>query len=380
MNEVRKLLNVVYSKLDIAIELENQGLYLAASEKLIEAAESLLLAAKKSEGPLKRVRFLNAMALIEKAEKLSKKSEEFTKNLEVIDKKNYDEAMKILEEIGIINIKIPSVTFNDVAGLEEVKEEIRKKVIYPLKHPKLAEKYGIRAGGGILLYGPPGTGKTHIARAIANEVKAVFIPINPSSLVSQWFGEFEKNISKIFKAARLCAPSIIFIDEIDAIAPKRRSTSSSVMKRAVPTLLAEMDGITSEKEKPLLIVAATNDPWDIDEAIMRPGRFDEKIYIPPPDLKAREKIFQLNLEGKKCSKEINYQVLAELTEGYSGADIVYICRKASEKVFKEAVENGIEREMTMEDLMEAIKQVKPSITKELLKKYEEYKEKVERRR
>ena len=297
---------------------EASGLLREAAKKYLDSAQNLLLAARTSTGVLKTVRFENAELLMDRAEELKSKASK----AKLVASGRCRESLKMLEELGFgSSVEIPRVTLDEVAGMEQAKDEIKVKAIYPLKYPDIAREHHITAGGGILLYGPPGTGKTHMARAIANEIDALFIPVKPQSLLSQWFGVFEKKISKLFKAARLCSPSIIFIDEIEAMAPRRSSSSSSVMKRAVPTLLTELDGIDKREDPALLIVGATNSPWDLDEAIFRPGRFDEKIYIPPPALEARRLIFELNLRDKKCSPNLDLDLTAEKTERYSGADI-----------------------------------------------------------
>lgn len=370
--EVSSFLNRAYANLSEGMGAEGKGLFENAAEKYLVSAENLLLAARMSTGTLKIVRVENAEFLIDRAEELKRKASK----AKLMTSGRCGEAFKMLEELGLgVSAEIPKVTLDEVAGMERVKSEIKVKVIYPLKYPDIASEHGMKVGGGILLYGPPGTGKTHMARAIANEVDALFVPIKPQSLLSQWFGVFEKKISQVFEAARLCSPSIIFIDEIDAMAPKRRSSSSSVMKRAVPTLLTELDGIDKRNGVSMLIVGATNNPWDLDEAIFRPGRFDEKIYVPPPNFEARRMIFELNLRDRRCPAGLDLNLAAERTEGYSGADIRYICRRVAEKVFKDAVERGVRRAIEMSDLIEAIEEVSPSIPESLLKKFEKFSDK-----
>ena len=303
---------------------------------------------------------------IENAEKLIAKAENLRTLIRESSCKPSPDCENALRALGLESPKV-NVSFDDVAGLEQVKNEIRTKVIYPLLYPEEAKKYGVRAGGGLLLYGPPGTGKTFIAKAIASEVNAQFILCESSKLKDQWFGNFEKNIHKLFEAAKICAPSILFIDEIDDMAPKRSTSPSSVMKRAVAELLNCMDGMKSHS-KPILIIGATNVPWDLDEAILRPGRFDELIYVPPPDLPAREQIFKLNLK-KVPHDELDFAYLASITDGYSGADIAYICRKAGEFVFRDAIENGIQRNLSMTDITRAISEKPPSISKQYIARY-----------
>ncbi|WP_337860905.1 AAA family ATPase [Ferroplasma sp.] len=281
--------------------------------------------------------------------------------------KNTPEDHVFLDEMGIDNVDIPDISFNDVVGLDSVKDEVKIKILLPLIKKDLAKIYDIKAGGGILMYGPPGNGKTFIARAIAHEAKAYFININPSNLLNQWFGNFEKNIEKLFKYASKHSPSVLFFDEIDAIAPKRAKTNSSYMKRAVPALLSEMDGINSRNHA-LLIIGATNNPWDIDEAFLRPGRFDERIYIPPPDASAREQLFIIYLNNAKHD-DINYRYLSSITENFSAVDIRYVCEKAKENVFKEVLKTDNLRDITEDDLIEAINASKPSVSNELLAKY-----------
>lgn len=283
------------------------------------------------------------------------------------------EGEEILEEIGLEKPQIPRVTFEDVAGLEDVKREILAKLIYPpMRFRELSREYNVQFGGGMLLYGPPGTGKTFIAKAIANEANARFISVNPSALYSQWFGMFEKNITKLFRAAQLLAPSIIFFDEIDAIVPKREKSGSDAARRGVAQLLNEVGGIGSQKNRDIFILAATNNPWEIDEAMLRPGRFDIKIFVPPPDREARKKIFQLNLSKVKHLGPVDYDLLSAASEGYSGADIEFICKKAAQEAFLRAVKNGSPKPVETQDLLDVMRSIKPSIDSRLLERYKAY--------
>ena len=241
-----------------------------------------------------------------------------------------------------------------------------------MRYKELSQEYDINFGGGMLLFGPPGTGKTFIVKAIANEVKANFINVNQSSLSSKFFGEFEKNISSLFKAAYLLSPSIIFFDEIDSLVPKRSESDSDASQRGVSQLLQEVGGLNSQKNKNVFIIAATNNPWKIDEAIMRPGRFDVKIYVPLPDYEARKKIFELNLLKVKAVKNVDYDKLAKMTERYSGADIEFICRKTRENAFMEAVREGKKVYIETNDILNVLFGIKPSVDYSLIKKYDDY--------
>ncbi|MCK5341904.1 MAG: AAA family ATPase [Candidatus Heimdallarchaeota archaeon] len=281
----------------------------------------------------------------------------------------------MIEEEGdsksLILSQTPDISFDDVAGLEHVKEEIRLKLIYPFEHRQQAKKYGQKSGGGILLYGPPGTGKTMLARAVAGEVEADFFSVKPDKLMNQYVGNTEKKIANMFKTARECERAVIFIDEIESLIPKRKGQKSTIMSRVVPQFLAELDGVDTSNEN-ILFLGATNEPWSLDTAVLRPGRFDEKVYIPPPDPEARRKIFELNLEDKPLSYDIDLDELSELTENYSGADISYICKKAAAIPFKESIETGEERDVCMEDMMQAMDIVGSSLDEKGIKRFEDY--------
>ena len=349
--------------LERAINAETKGnkdeaikLYKIAYDKITELTKTL-------PDALKRKKQDQAAAILKIIESLDKDS---------VTTDKASEGKKILASLDISEPEIPDVTFNDVAGLNDVKNEIMSKIIYPMRYKELSEEYDINFGGGMLLFGPPGTGKTFIVKAIANEVKANFINVNQSSLSSKFFGEFEKNISSLFKAAYLLSPSIIFFDEIDSMVPRRDTSDSDASQRGVSQLLQEVGGLNSQKNKNVFIIAATNNPWKIDEAIMRPGRFDVKIYVPLPDYEARKKILELNLMKVKAVKDIDYDVLAKKTEHYSGADIEFICRKTRENSFMEAVKMGKKVYIETNDVLNVISGIKPSVDDALIKKYDDY--------
>jgi transitional endoplasmic reticulum ATPase len=333
--------------------VEAKGYYLQAGRHLFQAAE-------ESSGKLKEIRLLNAEKLLQKA-----------KSIETVRKASSLAEPETSADSFMLQEK-PNVTFDDVAGLDDVKKEIRDKIINPFLYPEEARRFGIKSGGGILLYGPPGTGKTYIAKAVAHEVDGAFFSIKPSDVMNKWVGESEKNIAKLFTEARKQAKSVIFIDEVESLIPKRKDSGSTIMQRVVPQILGEMDGVESNNST-ILFIGATNEPWSIDHAALRPGRFDEKIYIPPPDLNARIKMFELNLKVRPLENDIDFKKLAEQTEGYSGADIKQVCLKSALIPFHESIEAGIKRGISMSDLLSVLNVVKPSINPKVVKEYEQFK-------
>jgi len=250
------------------------------------------------------------------------------------------------------------ITFADVAGMEDVKEAIRTDIIYPFQHPEVYAQYNKTAGGGILLYGPPGCGKTYIAKATAGEIDAQFYSISIHELISTYVGIGERTLHDAFEMARHNAPSVLFFDEIDAIGMARGKTIG-VLRTLVNQFLIELDGIDSNNDK-VLIIGATNLPWEVDSALRRPGRFNKVLFVTPPDKKARVKLFELNMKGKPYEK-LDYERLAELTKQYSGADIARICDEASESAFREAIKTNQTVKISQSLLEEKIKTIHSSI-------------------
>lgn len=268
----------------------------------------------------------------------------------------------------------PTLRLSDVAGLEEVKEQIRLRMIYPFTHPHLATKFGIKQGGGILLFGPPGTGKTFLARAAAGELEAAFFVVKPSDLLSKWFGEAEQNVAALFAEARRYPRSVIFIDEIEGLMPKRTATQSSVMPRVVGQFLQELEGFQGQPpERALLFLGATNEPWMLDEAALRPGRFDVKLYVPLPDQPARLQMLQMHLKGKPLAPDVDLQAIAQRTEGYSGADLRALAEFATVQPFLDAVRNGVERPITLQDFEMGLERIKPSVSPKTVERFEAWK-------
>jgi SpoVK/Ycf46/Vps4 family AAA+-type ATPase len=266
----------------------------------------------------------------------------------------------------------PTLRFENIAGLEDVKAEIRLKMIYPFTRPDLAQRYGVPIGGGVLLYGPPGTGKTMIARAICAEIEATMFVITPASVLSKWVGEAEQNIKKLFDAAKAEARAIIFIDEIEALVPRRRHSQSSVMTRVVPQILQEIEGFDRKADRPLLFIGATNEPWSLDAAMMRPGRFDARIYVPLPDGPARHRLLELYLGPRPLADDVSFADLVERLDGFSGADIRAVSERAAAIPFIEAVGGGEPRAITMADVEQAIAEVGRSVRKQDLVRFEEF--------
>ncbi len=267
----------------------------------------------------------------------------------------------------------PSLRFEDVAGLDEVKEEIRLKMIYPFAHPELAQRFDIQPGGGVLLYGPPGTGKTMLARATAGEIDATFFRISAADVLSKWVGEAEQNIQKLFDAAAKETRSILFIDEIESLVPARRDEGSSVMQRVVPQILQGMEGFDNSKaQHPVLFMGATNVPWQLDPAVLRPGRFDERIYIPLPDLAARRKMLDIYLGKRPVADDVSFDALAQRLEGYSGADIKHLCDRAAVIPFLQGIAGREDGEITTAILDDVVRETAPSVLPQALARFEQW--------
>lgn len=272
------------------------------------------------------------------------------------------------------NKKYSKTRFDDIAGLKEAKEAFKEKVVMPFLHPELFEKFGKKAGGGILLYGLPGTGKTMFAEAAANEIDALFIPIKCSDIKSKWYGESEKKIKSIFDKARKADKAIIFFDEFEAIGAKR-TDSENGNNDLVPEILAEMQGVGSSSNKSVIIViAATNKPWAIDSAFMRPGRFDEKIYIPLPDFEARKKLFEIQLSKLPISNDLDFDYLAKITDGFNGADIKEVCEKLKMSAINGSLEKGDHQTIGMNDVKKIEGFIKSSVSFEDIERLKEFEE------
>ncbi len=266
------------------------------------------------------------------------------------------------------------IRFNDIAGLEEAKSAFKEKVVYAFEHKELYEKYGKRVGGGLLLYGLPGTGKTMFAEAASNETDALFIPIKCSDIKSKWYGESEANVKKIFEKARKAKKAIIFFDEFEAIGAKRTENGENGNNDLVSQILAEMQGIGSSSTNAIImVIAATNKPWAIDSAFLRPGRFDEKIYIPLPDFEARKKLFELKLKTVP-QENLYFEYLATITDGFNGADIGAFCDKLKMLAINKSIAQNVECPITMDEVQQVQSSIKSSVSNEDIERLLEFKE------
>lgn len=252
----------------------------------------------------------------------------------------------------------PRLRLDDVAGMAEVKERLQAAVLAPLRNPELSRLYKKTLGGGLLLYGPPGCGKTFIARALAGEMGAGFIAVSLADVLDMYIGQSERNIREIFEAARHRAPCVIFLDEVDALGRRRSQLRNNAARGTVNQLLSEMDGL--ESNKGVYVIGATNHPWDVDVALRRPGRFDRMLLVSPPDSAAREAILRYHLRDRPIAN-VDLAKVAQLADGYSGADLAYVCEVAAEQALVDSARSGAPRMIEMTDLEAAVRSGKPSI-------------------
>jgi SpoVK/Ycf46/Vps4 family AAA+-type ATPase len=250
------------------------------------------------------------------------------------------------------------IRFADIAGMADLKRTIRLQIIEPFLKPGLFAKFKKRAGGGILLYGPPGCGKTMMARAVATECRADFVSVGISDVLNMYIGESERNLALIFDKARAAKPCVLFFDELDALAFSRSKASSEHSRQVVNEFLSQLDGFSADNQE-VLVLAATNMPWDVDSAMKRPGRFSRQVFVPPPDAEARARIVELKIDGVP-HESIDPVAIAAATPQYSGADIEGLVELAKEYVLEEHITAGADRPIRQQDLLRAAKSLKPS--------------------
>ena len=261
----------------------------------------------------------------------------------------------------------PTERLDDVAGLAEVKADLRDKVITPFLHPEAYKKFNVKIGGGILMYGPPGNGKTFVAKAVAGELDAAFFNVNASQIKDKYVGETEKNIRRLFEDARKESRAVIFLDEVDALLSRRGGQKVN----AVQEFLVQMDGLVSNTNC-LLLLAATNKPWMLDEAVVRPGRLGTHIYVGPPDAAARAAMFAYNLKGVPLADGLSFDGAVERTDGYSGADLAEVCNRAKLTALKRQLAGDEAAVVSAEDVEAAVASVVPSLTEAMVAQFDDW--------
>ena len=285
-----------------------------------------------------------------------------------VNEEDFREALKAIEPSSMREVmaEIPDIHWTDIGGMDEVKRELRESVELPLLKPDVFKRFGIRSPKGFLLYGPPGSGKTLLAKAVANESNANFISVKGPEVLSKWVGESEKAVREIFKKAKQVAPDIVFLDEIDSIAPKRGGYGDSgVTERIVNQLLTSLDGV--EVLQGVVVIGATNRPDILDNALIRAGRFDKMIYIPPPDKETRLKILEVHTRNMPLERGTDLEKIAELTDGYVGADLENLCREAGMMAYRS---NNDATTVSQANFIDAMKSIRPSVDADVIKFYE----------
>ncbi len=333
-----------------------------------KAAEFGLALAEQSEGKIAQRYVEDAFELIDIASKLKGKAQTQApaENKKTVNEASgNDDSPKSQWELK----DKPTEKLDDVAGLYDVKQELREKVIEPFLHPELYERFKVKVGGGILMYGPSGNGKTYVAKAIAGELDAAFFNVNTSQIKDKYVGETEKNMQRLFDEARAHDRSVLFLDEVDQLLAKRGNRKVGT----VAQFLSLTDGLIKNTNC-MLVLAATNKPWMLDEAVVRPGRLGTHIYVGPPDTPAREAIVALNMKEVPVADDISFQDIADQTDGYSGADIAELCDRAKRLALSRQLTSGGKENVVADDFTTALQKVRPSVMPELLKQFEDWRD------
>ena len=333
-----------------------------------KAAEYGLALAEQSEGKIAQRYVEDAFELIDIAGELKAKAQTqapAAARKAVKEASGEEDSPKTQWELK----EKPTEKLDDVAGLDDVKRELREKVIEPFLHPEIYERFKVKVGGGILMYGPPGNGKTYVAKAIAGELDAAFFNVNASQIKDKYVGETEKNLQRLFDEARTHDRSVLFLDEVDHLLARRGNRKVGT----VAQFLSLTDGLI-ENTNCMLVLAATNKPWMLDDAVMRPGRLGTHIYVGSPDAVAREAIIAFNLKEVPVADDVSFQDIAAKTDGYSGADIAELCDRAKRSALNRQLASGSEENVVSDDFTAALQKVHPSITPEMLKKFEAWRD------
>ena len=334
----------------------------------VKAAEFGLLLAEQSEGKIAQRYVDDAYELIDIATDLKAK----------VRTQEPKEARQVIRAVADDNEspgsqwelkEKPTEKLDDVAGLDDVKEELREKVIEPFLHPELYERFKVKVGGGILMYGPPGNGKTFVAKAVAGELDAAFFNVNASQIKDKYVGETEKNLQRLFDEARGHDRSVLFIDEVDHLLAKRGNRKIG----SVAQFLALTDGLVKNTNC-MLVLAATNKPWVLDEAVLRPGRLGTHIYVGSPDADARKAIMLLNMKGVPLAGDLSFDDIVRRTDEYSGADVAELCDRAKRFALNRQLSSGAEEHVTVSDFDSALEKVLPSVSAAILKEFEAWRQ------
>ena len=345
-NELEKIVDAVdKTGLNVSLMTLAQGLEMQSCKTLIELliarpnlddARSIYLDALNRDTKIRSIEFDSALEI-----------ELPRTKLKVIEKAD------VAEITDLSRYRQKNSDFSDVVGLEKIKKQIHKKIILPFQSPSLFQRFKKKIGGGVLLYGPPGCGKTLLARATAGECNASFFNIEVSDVLDMYIGESEQKLHAIFEKARNETPSVLFFDELEALAGKREHARSSSSANTVSQFLTELDGFSQNNEG-VLVLASTNVPWAIDSAFLRPGRFDRMFFVPPPDKDARRGILEHHILGRPASDDLNFNSIASKTSGYSGADLENLIEMAADEAIDESIESGQDTSITFAHLKEAL--------------------------
>ena len=340
--------------------------FAAAAKAATEVADCAEILASRTEGVVREAYGKEMASWRELAKKLEARKERDGTG----SARSGQESASPLGDEWLVGEK-PNVTFDDIAGMEDAKRVIDEMVLYPMKSPEKARALGLNPGGGVLLFGPPGTGKTMLGKAIAGALDAPFYYASGADLRSKWYGESEQRLSQLLNAAKSQPVAVVFLDEIESLLPKREEGSHAADNRVVTQFLSDLGGFKDSKNL-LLILGATNKPWAIDEAVFRTGRFDEKVYIGPPDLPAREKILELNLENAQVEEGLDLHAIAEGMENASGSDMAAVVSAAKRSALGRAIREDADPIITVNDFDEARRRIPLSITEEILEPYRKF--------